>query len=246
MQNSVLDTPMCDISDIFWQLESAQLDHIEAPDACVKDVFTDVIYDISGVYGSAHSRCKKYNEDITICLGELREDGVTCAVGGELWESSILLSCFMMFHIDKWCTKNVLELGSGVSIPGLLMCSLKMMRLEELCNGAKSESTVFLTDYDHEVLENLSNNCHMHISSEFGAASMEIRGVEVVSEGTYSLGHTPCLTVRICQLDWTQWKQDTTHSKSQRGEGSLFPCQVIIGSELVYTPDLSCVADVIV
>jgi predicted nicotinamide N-methyase len=234
---------MGDISDIFWQLESNESmfysSHDGEEERCIS--FSSRSFRIVNTYHSTSTHYEKYDGEIKLLLRESRDDGVGCAIGGELWEASALLSCFMLFHFEKWHTKRILELGSGVGIPGLFISSLQMLHCD--LSHQKTNYDGFhlhLTDYDADVLDSLCTTVESHFRKEH-LVMENAPGSQPVAENGATDSSDSGIDVHITQLDWRKYDCE---SESDRVSPTL-ACDIIIGSELVYTPELACVADVI-
>jgi len=71
-------------------------------------------------------------QEINICITESRGNGVLDIIGGELWEGSLLLCVYILQHQQVFLRPDVLELGSGVGLPGLLLAQLKANNVDLL------------------------------------------------------------------------------------------------------------------
>lgn len=219
---------MGDISDIFWQLESRlPTDFIPRDGEKSQNIFSPRKFKILQANYSTSTHYEKFGGEIMLLLKESKDNGVACAIGGE---------CFLLFHFNEWRDRNVLELGSGVGIPGLFLSSLKMTFMNLTGVHARCNQTrVHLTDYDDDVLSSLSDSIKRHFSRDYL--------VEDRSEHSHKLAHddskncNPGIEVNVSTLDWTKCDHDI--------HAPTLACDVIVGSELVYTPELACVADII-
>lgn len=97
-----------------------------------------------------------------ICRLDLQEivNGVlgSAGTGATTWESSILMS--MYFSMNPGLSGDIVELGSGVGLGGILLAV-------GACRGWNEVSSLTLTDYNTEVLE----QCHRNVRSVYSGAT---------------------------------------------------------------------------
>ncbi|KAJ1392134.1 hypothetical protein B484DRAFT_408550 [Ochromonadaceae sp. CCMP2298] len=84
---------------------------------------------------------------VSLSVSESRGDGVLDIIGGELWEGALLLCAYILHNPGLFLASEVLELGSGVGLPGLLLVALKSL--------SWAGAGVTLTDNDPRVLAGL-------------------------------------------------------------------------------------------
>jgi hypothetical protein len=173
--------------------------------------------------------------DISVQIVESRDYGVLDIIGGELWEGALLLCAYILMHKDNFLDQNVLELGSGVGLPGLLLAALKARQ-------SSHPSSVILSDNDPRVVRNLNTavTSQFHISED--SSKSESKGPKLITK----------------QLDWSIFTpQDTSNSPSpptatlgdaalQVLEETRDNCAVIMGCELCYAPyHARCLAELL-
>jgi hypothetical protein len=56
--------------------------------------------------------------DLELSVFEIKGNGVFDSVSGEIWEACLLLSAYILLHPNLFVFDSVLELGSGVGLPG--------------------------------------------------------------------------------------------------------------------------------
>jgi hypothetical protein len=56
--------------------------------------------------------------DLELSVFEIKGNGVLDSVSGEVWEACLLLSAYILIHPNLFVFDSVLELGSGVGLPG--------------------------------------------------------------------------------------------------------------------------------
>jgi predicted nicotinamide N-methyase len=134
----------------------------------------------SSCYSTEHrfQHAKEWVRKITIKVIEQRSEGILDLIGGEAWEASFLLSAYILKNPEIFINRTVLELGSGVGIPSVLLTYLNRLNLNE-----KSDTHIILTDYENTLLENLSAS----LSSQFE---------DLKEEGF------PSVNVLVHHLDW--------------------------------------------
>jgi hypothetical protein len=159
---------------------------------------------------------------ISLQIHELKENGIMNPIGGELWEASILLCCLIMRNEQLFLDSCVLELGSGLGIPSILLLILKQRYLKKKLPNSSCGS-VFLTDYDDEVLHNLKYIVKSHIPGS--------------SEFVLDCNFSSSFTTHIQKLDWNEFLEENSFVSLENDfRPSTIPrCDLLIGSELVYT-----------
>lgn len=188
--------------------------------------------------------------DVTLSIPvvEIRGNGVLDTIGGEIWEASLLLCAFVLLQPHLFLHGSVMELGSGLGLPGLLVSQLQSFI------RAPSKREVCLSDNDPRCVENLINlvkRCE--------------RNLEHVEE----FHETSNVMLSIVDLDWSSYAKQqnenllcdnySTHSVPDNGntlavnqetklrisnnllDNQRF--QLLMGSALCYSPYHSCLAD---
>ena len=185
---------------------------------------------------------------LTIPVVEIRGNGVLDTIGGEIWEASLLLCALILLQPHLFLHESIMELGSGLGLPGLLVSQLQTFI------NAPSRREVCLTDNDPRCVENLVNlvkRCNRN--SEYQQESYDINGV----------------TLSIMDLDWSSYMKHQNEELSS-DKISHYSCpddgnspidnqdirretvsnlvdnqrfQLLMGSALCYSPYHSCLAD---
>jgi predicted nicotinamide N-methyase len=92
------------------------------------------------------------------------DDINSCGVGGRIWKSSVVLASFLVSDSLKkfiqFENKNILEIGSGAGVCGLVFASLNVKK-------------VYLTDRDQGVIELLHKNLQLN-SEKINKEKVEI------------------------------------------------------------------------
>mmetsp|Transcript_35669 Transcript_35669/g.33811 ORF Transcript_35669/g.33811 Transcript_35669/m.33811 type:complete len:460 (-) Transcript_35669:80-1459(-) len=94
--------------------------------------------------------------DLELSVFEIKGNGVLDSVSGEVWEACLLLSAYILIHPNLFVFDSVLELGSGVGLPGLLVAEL-----HSLVKSSKHREMV-LSDNDPSCLESLQQLIQEH------------------------------------------------------------------------------------
>jgi predicted nicotinamide N-methyase len=167
---------------------------------------------------------------------EIRGNGVLDSIGGEVWEAAVLLSSYIILHPERFCLRTVLELGSGVGLPGLLLADLQMQV------SCQFETEVCLTDNDPRCVESLSGI----VASRFVESSNPSEERKFAESGS--------MKISVAELDWSDYRTTLKPVSSAETDG-LEKCdeqpklldqerfQVVMGSALCYSPYHSVLAD---
>ena len=255
--------------DLFWQI------------ACDRNIGTDTTWIVpndddliietnrsvpfSRTLHKGHSHCDcSYSVNFQEVI---QSSGVLSKIGGEVWEASLLLCAYLVLnedHILNKVFKNsinpcLMELGSGVGLPGLLMAELVARRYVlgslyssvllikncvtyRLVNTKSScdRAAIVLTDFDNDLLENLCSNGELN---EFIPRCAQNGGD--ASGGLSSPDSVPVpLSLEVQYLNWFDYYNasevhSTLHSHWRGAVDFMF------GSALVYSPSHCAVGDVI-
>ena len=129
--------------------------------------------------------------EVVVC--EEHGQGVCDVIGGEVWEAALLLSAYLMLERhDLHHLPSILELGSGVGLPMLL---LGHVRWQYQQGSEAAVGSLTMTDYDVQLVHNLSHAIH----TQFPASNPS-------TETTESSEHDKIeLKVNIAQLDWERF-----------------------------------------
>jgi predicted nicotinamide N-methyase len=182
-------------------------------------------------------------ETLSISVVEIRGNGVLDTVGGEIWEASLLLCAYILLHPQLFIHTSVLELGSGLGLPGFLLAELQSLVASE------HEREVCLSDNDPRCVENLMNLVQQHYGGE-------------TSNLIHSSNENGKVGIRVqlsaIDLDWSAYVKQSNFlagdindeaaiglSDSQEITLSNQRFQVLMGSALCYSPYHICLADTV-
>ena len=198
------------------------------------------------------SRFNTLLEDIEISVGviEIRGNGVLDTIGGEIWEASLLLCAFILLYPNQFIHNSVLELGSGLGLPGLLIAELQSFV------GSLSEREICLSDNDPRCVENLADLIRRRYTVHEDYFAEETRKSNLPDFSSCQES-----SVSVVDLDWTSYvskvsslaTSDTSsaHMSSLTGSAereSMLDSQrfqYVIGSALCYSPYHVCLADTV-
>jgi predicted nicotinamide N-methyase len=194
--------------------------------------FNNKIQSISSSSSSSESSDEAVVQ-VDVKIRSLDGDGVLCDVGGEVWEASICLSCWLLLqqrpkpdpvrrgHLDveqlgqgasavdwDWRGKHVLELGAGLGLCGLA--------LAKGVEGAR----VTMTDFDDTLLCNLLHNARINKGSGGSGGSFSGGGsCSIGSEVTEAAGVRIDVGagVEIARLDWSEAAFSSENGGSENG-----------------------------
>jgi len=174
--------------------------------------------------------------DFCVEIKEIRGDGVLDVIGGELWEASLLLSTFLLANRASFVGQRVLELGSGVGLPGLLLAEMNkrwLLGSSKQHQHQHQQVEICLSDFDPRVLDNLAE-C---------AAATAGRPNEKEAEEEALASFSLCVEA----LDWSDYDQIEQRGQQQQQQQLHLIHQqrfdLAIGSALCYSPDHVCLAD---
>ena len=258
---------MVDKEDAFWGLVDSHdlgADFYSGQHECDPPYSTKTFSVSSKSRSQHHAEQTALPDDtngLKVYLGEMKEEGCMSDIGGVLWEASVLLCCFILSHQQAFITASVLELGAGVGLPGLLLATLKRRHLDHFETTPSSSpsheqrvGSVFLTDYDNDVLDNLVRNIHHQFRPTHDvcfqlASNLFFSGHKKGSDG---------VRIAVKQLDWTDdvytlgvKDADAMVTTSSRNIGMKSDYEVkpvhdiLMGSELIYMSSLVSLANVI-
>ncbi|KAL6061869.1 Protein-lysine N-methyltransferase EFM6 [Balamuthia mandrillaris] len=184
-------------------------------------------------FGEFDKKTRSYSE-LEVYVRELSiiEAGIGCAI----WDAAIILSRFIFDCQDAFGGKTVLELGSGVGLPGL--------------TAAYFADRVVLTDYIPQLLDNLEYNVRLNSDVEEGDGG-RLKSSKDISQNTqvsylnwndiYELiGEAPPPKP---DEDQPKEKKDYEELNDEQEERyrqqmrTLEAADIIIGSELTYIPE---------
>lgn len=221
---------MCtmEVEEIFWSLQTCQYlgteNENEENDSSYKTFDNLIIYIPSlPLPKESHESDPKtppLTSSISLPIYELNENGIMNPIGGELWEASLLLCCLILRNVSYFIPSVVLKLGSGIGIPSILILIIKQRYLRSKSHG--SCGSLYLTDCDEEVLHNLK----LIVTSQFPESSVTTRADSDLSSSS--------LVAHVQQIDWNNFLGEDSFVSGQN-EMTIPLCDIMIGSELVYT-----------
>jgi hypothetical protein len=182
------------------------------------------------------SRMSRQHAGVVI-INESKGFGVFDTIGGALWEAALLLCAHILRNISTFRHVDILELGSGVGLPGLLLILVR-----QLLDDNSNQLT--FSDYDPFVITVLKNTILQQFMERSDADGF------------------PCQSVKLVNLDWKlfaticedsdlecDWVDDESHRNNSQVvlspgvDNSNF--DMLMGSALCYTTDHVCLADLI-
>lgn len=119
---------------------------------------------------------------------------------------------------------SVLELGSGVGLPGLLIGEIKRRHVSLQCGD------LHMTDFDPRVLLSLQQSVKRQF--QVGCSNYEEKSKKL-----------PKYRIGVRKLDWDDFLVSVP--SQEKIISDLLPCEIIIGAALCYSPHHTSVADTI-
>jgi predicted nicotinamide N-methyase len=99
---------------------------------------------------------------ITILINQVKSRQSSQAdVGFLMWPSAVVLSRYLVTNPDILCEKNVLELGAGCGLTGLVAGQIKASQIGG--NNPESSTGVLLTDFNTTVVKNCEQNISLNL-----------------------------------------------------------------------------------
>jgi predicted nicotinamide N-methyase len=138
------------------------------------------------------------------------EAGLGCA----LWDASIILARRIYAQPDVWAGLKVLEVGSGCGLPGIVA-------------GLYTRESI-LSDYIAKTVANLQYNIDINGNADDDDGDDSANAVTV-----RALRANLKATCRALELDWDE-EESVKQQDAQIGGQT---CDIIFGTELVYTPN---------
>lgn len=180
---------------------------------------------------------RSLGDRIEVPIIESRDNGVLDIIGGELWEGALLLCALILSQPQLFLTSSVLELGSGVGLPALLLAALKVV--------SSSTGSIILSDNDPRVVDNLNEAIQLQFPS-----AQPVDGP--APEAPYNTRlETTILdwSVFMNQHDGSAAQVTTSTSVNPAAEQVLaetLDSEVIMGCELCYAPyHARCLAELL-
>ena len=209
--------------------------------SCHADAAVTVMAPLSHVRYRRCVQSLSTSEDIDIEIVESRGCGVLDIIGGELWQGSLILCAYLLMRVPRrlLLQADVLELGSGVGLPAMLLIALKSLfstvmhdnnhdsddneddkSVRSVVMNAMRVGRVVLSDNDSRVINNLRSAVSKQFEEEHSSSShsddvgCDIRGDDdAVVVPSISSNYVP---VAIHRLDWRHCMEvKYTHPQSK-------------------------------
>ena len=167
---------------------------------------------------------EQHPHELHVIVQETRGEGVLDAIGGELWEASLLMCADIVVNHTLYIKGDSLEVGAGVGLPSLLLAKMKAIHNES--------GSICLTDYDHRVLMNLSDTVPLLCDDEC------VDGVHLVQQDKGDKtgdNNKAVVNITVEKLDW--FEPESFSDLPLRFD-------IMYGAALVYNPDHACLADI--
>ena len=195
---------------------------------------------------------------LSISVTEIRGNGVLDTIGGEIWEACLLLSAYILLHPQSFMMSSVLELGSGLGLPGLLVAELQSLIH---CQFGRE---VCLSDNDPRCVESLVQLIQRRYDiSVHEDCRMSLTDSDLIRKGSCRN------SLSVIDLDWSSYVPTSSSSSSsavltedftEHEELDILTCaathfkldhklvdrgrfEVLMGSALCYSPYHICLAD---
>ena len=193
---------------------------------------------------------------LSVSVTEIRGNGVLDTIGGEVWEACLLLSAYILLYPQSFMKSSVLELGSGLGLPGLLVAELQsLIRCQfqrEVCLSDNDprcvESLVQLIQrrYDTSVLDDYPVS---HTGSDLNRADICTNMLSVIDLDWSSYVRTTSSSSAVFTEDFTEHEElniltrAATHRKLDHKLVDNGRFKLLMGSALCYSPYHICLAD---
>jgi predicted nicotinamide N-methyase len=171
-------------------------------------------------FGAYDKKSKEYEEELYIKELSIIDGGIGCA----LWDAAIILSRFIYENSQLFNDKNVLELGAGVGLPGIMAA-----RFAKIC---------YLTDYIETIQENLEYNVRINSTTDDEEPDDERERKK------YQHKKNVAKSSKVLLLNWDDIKTQTNPQE----QIPLRSVDIILGSELTYTGNentINCLIEVV-
>eukprot|EP01038_Epipyxis_sp_PR26KG_P011690 gene11690-15652_t len=268
---------MEDTEDFLWKV--ALVERGTASKEGREDIIPD-IYELNMVYDhkrsnyfsklmeredSSHYLSTNNIQDETQCykgctLGilETRSFGLLDFIGGELWEASLLMCSYIINNYNsKFCSTNsqlnhILELGSGVGLPGFLLLWLKLHYPHQSLSSAvvtdaitSSNKSITLSDYDFRALDCLDETINREFKENYIIIPNTIDNT-FGKNVNQSNNFTKASTIKACvrHIDWAVFDPFINSQFKQNYDFNI-DYDFIFGSALCYSPHHACLANLI-
>ncbi|EGC31266.1 hypothetical protein DICPUDRAFT_57790 [Dictyostelium purpureum] len=155
-------------------------------------------------FGKYDKKEREHEKEIFIREMSIIEGGIGCSI----WDAAIILSRWIYKNQNAFEGQSVLELGSGVGLPGIL--------------SAYYAKNVTLTDYLNPLVENLKYNVELNAKQQEGFDSDDEEAQSV--DKTLDLNNIRN-KISVENLNWDEIDNNTDERKYD----------IIFGSELTYS-----------
>lgn len=234
-----------DLENIFWNLE-LQLENEsknENNNDNIKNNKENKKKFIKEYYFKNNLNLKRNDDKLNgleIILKESFNSGVFETIGREMWEASLILCCIILKNLTKFCNSSVLELGSGVGIPSLLLVLLKQKYL--LSKSEYDIGEVIITDFDDDILFNFENTLQEQFGDEITETPPSQTSFKISVSKLDWNGYIPSLGALLEENNNTNNQEDNGNNEDNEDNNSnstpdslISSCNIFIGSELIYT-----------
>ena len=202
------------------------------------------------------SRCSEsvFNLELSIAVVEIRGNGVLDTVGGEIWEACLLLCAFILLYPNLFVQNSVLELGSGLGLPGLLVTELQSLVkspfMREVCLSDNDprcvESLIQLIQGSHWALDVGGKELLPESNCENKLTVIDMDWSSYVIHNINPSDLSTDKNASDCDLDSSV--ADTDQDVHVDGESNMLSkerFQILMGSALCYSPYHICLADTV-
>lgn len=167
-------------------------------------------------FGRFDKKNKEWEDEVYIKELSILDGGIGCAV----WDAAIYFSRWMIHHSSLFQNKSVLELGSGVGLPGII--------------AARWASIVYLSDYLEPILNLIRYN--IDVNSNFDPQE-ELSDDELIRSRVAMKKHVK-QAARVVYLNWDE-------IETSKNDTGIEPVDIIIGSELTYSGNVSHIGNLV-
>jgi hypothetical protein len=143
------------------------------------------------------------DETVKVRIVEQRGQGVCDVIGGEVWEAALLLSAYLLknwWPHNPYGSARVLELGSGVGLPSLLLAKLQQLISSQGVSSDRGNvlRSVTMTDFDAQLVANLSKAVNL----QFSIRNITPRESSLSTDSTIMRNDDVGLCIAAGILDW--------------------------------------------
>eukprot|EP00761_Pharyngomonas_kirbyi_P010472 gb/GECH01010492.1/.p1 GENE.gb/GECH01010492.1/~~gb/GECH01010492.1/.p1 ORF type:complete len:269 (+),score=80.78 gb/GECH01010492.1/:1-807(+) len=167
-------------------------------------------------FGKYDKKEREWEDEVYIRELSIIEGGIGCA----LWDAAIILSRWIMKHPDYFHGKTVIELGSGVGLPGIV--------------AARFAEEVYLTDYMDQIIDNINYNIFLNTNYEEEEEDSDDEQIK----NKIQLKNRVKKTAKALFFDW----HDIDNVEKRP---SMPKADILLGSELTYTGDRNHISSLV-